>query len=185
MEGESPSTDRLEQRVAADEHLIARIRARQMRDLAELDRRQVATADGSRSLAEWTASRLDVGLDTARTLVRTMRRIQDRLDLKKDLASGELTFDRVEALSRVSPETGLMMHADVGAVRREAAKQARISAEAEYRSARDQFMVLQPTLDESCWKLWGGLDGPAGALVDKVLTEAADALPDEDQGDLG
>jgi hypothetical protein len=37
--------------------------------------------------------------------------------------------------------------------------------------------VLQPSLDESWWRVWGGLDGPSGALVDKVLTEKADALP--------
>ncbi|HUF14528.1 MAG TPA: hypothetical protein VMQ46_01410 [Acidimicrobiia bacterium] len=36
---------------------------------------------------------------------------------------------------------------------------------------------MQPSLDKSWWKLWGGLDGHSGALVDKVLTEAADHLP--------
>ncbi|MEA1902972.1 MAG: hypothetical protein U9N56_05535, partial [Actinomycetota bacterium] len=72
------STDQLEQRVAADEGMVSQLRARQMGDLAELDRRQIATADGSRSMSEWTAARLDVGLDTARSLVRTMRRLQDR-----------------------------------------------------------------------------------------------------------
>jgi hypothetical protein len=48
-------------------------------------------------------------------------------------------------------------------------------------------MVLQPNLDESWWKLWGGLDGPFGSIVDKVLSEAADALPDlpDGGGDAG
>jgi len=36
-----------------------------------LDARQVATGDGCRSLSEWAASRLDVSLETAKSLVRT------------------------------------------------------------------------------------------------------------------
>jgi hypothetical protein len=58
----------------------------------------------------------------------------------------------------------------------------RITAETEYRSAGDRFLVLQPNLDESWFKLWGGLDGYSGAIVDKVLSEAADRLPDLPDG---
>jgi len=36
---------------------------------------------------------------------------------------------------------------------------------------------MQPSLDESWWKLWGGLDGATGALVDKTISEKADDLP--------
>ncbi|HEX6220300.1 MAG TPA: HNH endonuclease signature motif containing protein, partial [Acidimicrobiia bacterium] len=35
----------------------------------------------------------------------------------------------------------------------------------------------------SWWRLWGGLDGPSGVLVEKVLSEAADNLPDLPDGD--
>ncbi len=45
--------------------------------------------------------------------------------------------------------------------------------------------MIQPSLDESWWKLWGGLDGASGALVDKVLTEAADQLPELPDGTRG
>ncbi len=179
------TTDELEQRLVSDERLIARIRARQMRDLAELDSRQIATADGTRSLAEWTAGRIDVGLDTAKTMVRTMRRLQDRPDLEADLADGEVTFDRAEALSRIPDAHGHLPHKDVAGVRREASKHARLSADAEHRSNADQFLVMQPSLDESWWRIWGGLDGPSGALVDKTLTEKADALPELPESDPG
>ncbi|MGH8870517.1 MAG: HNH endonuclease [Acidimicrobiia bacterium] len=37
--------------------------------------------------------------------------------------------------------------------------------------------MIQPTLDESWWKVWGGFDGVTGAIVDSVLAEAADQLP--------
>lgn len=182
---EKLSIDQREQRLIAAERAIARLRELQMQDLAELDVAQVATADGSRSLSEWVSGRLDQGIDTARTLVRTMRRLQDRPDLQDRLADGAASFDRIEALSRISDDIGLMEWADVSTVRREAAKRARISAEAEARSATDRFLIMQPSLDQSWWKLWGGLDGPSGALVDKVLGEAGDDLPDLPDGSRG
>ena len=147
-----------------------------------MDTRQVATADGSRSLSEWVSGRLDLSIDSAQTLVRTMRRLLDRPDLLNVLADGAVSFDRVEALSRIREDVGLMEWADVAGVRTEASRRVRTTDEGEYRTARDRFMVLQPSLDESWWKFWGGLDGLAGSLVDKVLTEAADNLPDLPDG---
>ena len=182
MEWESFTTDALEQQLIADEAEIGRRRARQMSILGELDVRQVASADGSRSLSEWVASRLDVAPETAKTLVQTMRRIQGRPDLENELAAGKVSYDRVEALSRIPDDVGLLEYADVAGVHREAAKQARITAETEFRTAGDRFLVLQPNLDESWFRLWGGLDGYSGAIVDKVLTEAADRLPDLPDG---
>lgn len=185
MGGEKPTIDQREQRLIAAERAIARLRELQMRDLAELDVAQIATADGSRSLSEWVAARLDQGVESARTLVRTMRRLQDRPDLQEQLSEGSVSFDRVEALSRIKEDVGLMEWADVSAIRREASKRARVKAESEYFSARDRYHVMQPSLDESRWKYWGALDGPSGALVDKVLSEAADALPDLPDGTRG
>ncbi len=178
METNDLSVDQREQRLISDERLIARIRARQLRDLAELDVAQIALGDGSRSLSEWVAARLDVAPDSAKTLVRTMRRLQDRPDLGDMLASGDVTFDRVEAVSRIPEDHGLMEWTDVAGVHREAANRIRVTAEAERRSAADRFMVLQPNLDESWWKFWGGVDGYAGTLIDKVLSEKADNLPE-------
>ena len=179
------STDTLEQQIVEDEHVIARLRARQMSILEELDTRQIALADGCRSLGEWVAGRLDVGSDTAKRMVRTMRRLQDRPDLQEALAEGRATFDRVEAVSRISGDAGLVEWADVAGVRREAAKRARLTAEQEQNTADDRFLVLQPNLDESWWRLWGGLDGHSGSLVDKVLSEAADRLPGLPDGTRG
>jgi hypothetical protein len=93
------------------------------------------------------------------------------------LASAEVRYDRMAALSRIPEEVGLLEHLDVAGVQRQAAMRARIGIEDEYRTATDQFLVMQPSLDESWWKLWGGLDGATGALVDKTLSTAADDLP--------
>jgi hypothetical protein len=128
---------------------------------------------------------MDLGLETAKRLVHTMRRIQDHPDLREALVSGVLTFDRVEVLSRITPDVGTLEHLDIAGVRREAARRARISAESEHRTAEDRFLVLQPSLDESWWKVWGGLDGSSGAIVDKVLNEMADQLPPLPDGSRG
>ena len=180
--GEGLTVDQRQRRMIAGELMIAQIRAAQIEDLEVFDREQVATGDGFRSLLEWTGAVLDLAPDTARNLVRTMRRTQHRPDLREALASGEVSFDRVEAVSRISEDVGLLEHLDVAGVCREAAKRVRINAEAEQKSWDDRFLVLQPSLDESWWKLWGGLDGVSGALVDKVLNEAADALPEDPEG---
>jgi hypothetical protein len=171
------TTDRLEQELISNQTLRSRLAAVDLAILEELDSRQVATGDGCRSLSEWTASRLDVSLETAKSLVRTMRRTSHRPELREGLASGEVSYDRAEALSRIPEPVGRLEHLDIAGVRREAARRARISTETEARTAADQYLILQPSLDESWWKLWGGLDGYSGAIVDKALTEAADQLP--------
>jgi 5-methylcytosine-specific restriction endonuclease McrA len=178
------STDQLEQRTVARRVEMNRLHAEELLDLEELDYRQVATGDGCRSMSEWVAGRLDVSADTARSLARTMRRTVDRPDLREALEAG-VSFDRVEALSRIPDKVGLLEHLDVSGVQREAALRSRITADDELRSSDDQFLVLQPSLDESWWKLWGGLEGTGGAILDKVLSEMADqltALPDGSRG---
>lgn len=180
------TTDELEQELISDESERSRLAAKDLAILEELDYRQVASADGCRSLSEWTTARLDIHPDNAKSLVRTMRRTAERPDLRGALASGEISFDRMEALSRIPEDVGHVRQLDVAGVRREAANRVRITAEDEYRTARDQFLVMQPSLDASWWKLWGGIEGAAGALVDKVLSERADelpALPDGTRGD--
>ncbi|HVR76833.1 MAG TPA: HNH endonuclease [Acidimicrobiia bacterium] len=181
----SLSVDTLEQILIEEEHQIAKHRAVQIAALQLIDRAQVATADGARNLSEWVAGRLDVGLDTSRDLVRTMRRIEHRPELRAALADGSASFDRVEAASRIieSGPDPLSLHLDVNGVRREAAHRARTSRDAEQRTFLDRYLVMQPTLDQSWWKLWGGLDGVTGAIVDTALNEAADQLPvDPDSG---
>jgi hypothetical protein len=123
------SIDEREQRLIAAERAIGRLRELQIEDLAVLDTAQVATGDGSRALSEWTAGRLDMGPDTAKTLVRTMRRLQDRPDLQECLREGEVSFDRVEALSPIPEDVGIMEWAGVSTIRREASRRVRVTAE--------------------------------------------------------
>lgn len=177
------SVDEIEQRLVSDERLIARLRARQLVDLELLDSAQVFTADGVRNLSEWTAQKLDVSVVSSRSLVRTMRRTQSKPHLRQALSDGAITFDRAEALSKVEDESDLLEHLDISGVYRAAADQIEITSEDEARTAADQFLVMQPALDESWWKVFGGLDGVTGKLVDQALTDRADSLPELPDGE--
>ena len=177
--------DDREQRLIAAEEVIAKLRAIQLEDLAALDAAQVATGDGARSLSEWVAARLDVSLDTARSMVRTMRRTASRPDLRDVLAAGEISFDRIEAVSRIAEDVGLLLHIDVAGVRREAASRIRITAEDEAKTLEDSYLVMQPSLDESWWQGHFGLDGYLGSIVDKAISERADSVSDLPDGSRG
>ena len=96
------STDRLEQELVASEGRISSERAAQMALLSELDHRQVAIGDGCRSLHEWTASRLDLAPENAKTLVATSRRLADLPYLVKQLGSGEVSFDRLAEVAKLA-----------------------------------------------------------------------------------
>lgn len=181
--GYGTSIDTAEQTLIAAELHIARLRAIQMDALETLDRAQVATGDGARTFSEWVAARTDVSLETARDLVRTMRRTSERTHLRRVAHEADTSFDRLVAAARIV-DTGdpdpLFRHFDIAGVVREAARRERVTAAREARTSDDQHLIIQPSLDESWWRIWGGLDGATGAAVDEALTRIADTLPTDD-----
>ncbi len=110
------STDEREARFVESARLISQLQAGLVEDLEWFDTAQVFNADGARSLSEWVAQKLDVSADTARGLVRTMRRTQNKPHLREALAAGAASFDRVEALSRIEDEKDLQQHLDIAGV---------------------------------------------------------------------
>jgi hypothetical protein len=177
------SIDAAEQTLITAELHIARLRAIQMDAIEMLDKAQVATADGARTLSEWVAARTDVSLDTARDLVRTTRRTAERPHLRHFGHDADTSFDRLAAAARVldsgDPDP-LFRHFDIAGLIREAARRERLTAKREARTSDDQHLIIQPSLDESWWKVWGGLDGPTGAAVDQALSRIAETLPTDD-----
>jgi hypothetical protein len=114
-----------------------------------------------------------------------MRRTADKRWIRQALASGSISFDRAEALSRISENVGMLDHLDISGLRREAADRVELSSEDEIRSAEDRYLILQPSLDESWWTLRGGLDGITGAVIDQALARKADELPELPDGSRG
>lgn len=177
------SVDAAEQTLITAERHIARLRAIQMEALEVVDVAQVATSDGARDLSEWVAARADVSVETARSLVRTMRRTAERPELRSPALEADTTFDRLAAAARIAPSGDpdpFFAHLDIAGVVREGARRERLGADTEARTSDDQHLIIQPSLDESWWRIWGGLDGATGAAVDSALARIADQLPDDD-----
>jgi hypothetical protein len=177
---ERRTMDSLEQELVRLESHIGRVRARQLALLAELDRGQVALADGCRSMVEWASGRLDVAPETAAALVRTSRTSDAAITTA--LAGGYLTFDRAVELVRLAAtgvhdpiDTGARY--DIGGLRHEIARKHRQSRQQERQTYQDRYVAMQPNLDHSSWRLWGLLPGVDGRLVERALHQRGDMFP--------
>ncbi len=177
------STDQLEQELARLESVKARATALQVALIAEADRRQLPMLDGSRNVTEWVSARLDTGAESARRLVTLARALPERPLIANRLGQGEIGPERASAICEMtvarSEEDVLNQTAglDLAGVCRLAARHRRISPRSERRSHDASYVVIQPSLDESWWRLWGGLTGPAGAVVEQALRHRSDQLP--------
>ena len=177
-DGYDRSPDDIEQQILADELLIGRLRARQMVNIQLADEMQLAGADGCRTLTEWVASRTDTSRNTARTLVMTARRLVDRPADHMKLASGERSFERASAASRLNDSVDPDSY-DIDSLRRIARRQTGITASDESARFDERYLHIQPTLDDTAWKLWGQLAALDGAIVEQALFARADELPND------
>src|SRR3990172_2394184 len=183
MELTSITTDRLEQVLIESESIVARIRATQIHVITELDQRQVPLMDGSRTLSEWAAARMDLAPETAQKLTQTAARLLDQPDLAEELIQGRVSFDRVMEESRlISSGADLELMAqsrswDIAGLRRVTARDQRFARRDEKRVFQDREVKLQPTLDQTYYKIWGGLPGVDGRMFEKALMERADQFP--------
>ena len=116
------------QLLLGDEAQIARLRARQMVVLREVDRRQLPSVGGCGLLGEWVRGRLDVAPETARDLVATTKHLLELPDVEEAVATGVIGFDRAVAVGRFAgrDDTGDiladMAGFDLAGIRHRAAK---------------------------------------------------------------
>ena len=177
-DGYDRSPDDIEQQILADELLIGRLRARQMVNIQLADEMQLAVADGCRTLTEWVASRTDTSRHTAKTLVMTARRLADRPADHMKLAAGEQSFERASVASRLNDSVD-PDNFDVDSLRRIARRQSGITSSEESARFDERYLHIQPTLDDTAWKLWGQLAALDGAIVEQALFARADELPND------
>ncbi len=169
---------------------IAKLQARQLVILNQLERSQVPRRDGARNMTEWTATSLDVGHATAREMVAAANRI-GREDpwLFEQLQEGKVTLDRAMATLRLSatdaPATIVdrSFDLDLAAVSRLTHKYRRIQTTDEQKTFGDRYFVMQPSLDESRWRGWFELPSMDGRVVDKAISDRADRLRQLPEGD--
>ena len=177
------TTDTLEQQLLVGEATIASVRAAQMTIIREIDRRQTPLADGCRSMAEWVTGRLDVAPETAKTLVSTARRLEGLPSVETATTVGSITFDRTGALARIAVPSedqtiiGELSVYDIAAIRGLRSNRHRISRDMDRDAFERRYLVAQPNLDESSWRVHGQLPGMAGRTFIEALDTKADQLP--------
>jgi hypothetical protein len=99
------------------------------------------------------------------------------------LADGRVSFDRAVATagliaagaSREQVEASFGF--DLNGVARIAARHRRMTGASEEAAYRSRFFAMQPSLDESEWRVWGQLPGYEGRIVEKALSRRADTFP--------
>ena len=179
----SVSLDDLEQHLIGAQSEIDRLRASQSVILRHLDTAQVAHADGARTLTDWVAARLDIPHERARELVAAARTMSN--EICGEVESGEIGFDRALAETRLAaagasePAVLRSRGLDLAGVRRLCARHRRMTPLDEEASFLEQYVVIQPSLDEAQWRLWGQLAGVEGRIVEKAIQQRADEITDD------
>jgi hypothetical protein len=181
--------DQLERTLLEAEQRIGQLRAMQMALLDRLDVAQVARLDGSRNLAEWVAARADLDHHTARASVRTARTTADRPELRIPLAKGHASFARCAATARLAatgapPET-IQRSAghDIDGVRRLASRHRTFAPVDEHDAFQRRHLVMQSSLDAAMGRIYGELAGYEWRLIEKAISERADAFPSDPAGE--
>jgi hypothetical protein len=153
--------------------------------LAEFDRRAGWAAPGFLSCAHWLSWRTGVAPGAAREKVRVARALTNLPLLAASLQSGELSYAKVRAITRVATpdnESDLLelartaTAAQVERVVRAWRRVDRLEEAAEERSRhRSRSLTVHSDVDGMVI-VRGRLDPEAGALLERALAAAAEAL---------
>ena len=174
--------DAWQEELAAWESQIARIRARQVELIRHLDRFQVGTAEGARTMGDWVSAHLDVSRQTATRLTQVAHTPDS--EIESALAEGRWGLDRAAVLTKLRTAG---IDSDLFRVVAEEYSLGRLyglldrlrtvspADEAEVFDSR--YLVIQPNLDESVYRLWGQLAGTDGRIVEKALSARETELP--------
>ncbi len=139
-------------------------------------------SDGARSLVDWVAARLRLRHKTAGQLVAVARRLQDLPVLSARFASGDLSLDQVDAISRmatVDTESGLIEEAlglSNTVLDRKARRANPLSADGERSVWERRRLVRQWNLDESELRFHGNLPGVEGKIFDEAINDRVDRM---------
>ncbi|MEX2278804.1 MAG: HNH endonuclease, partial [Acidimicrobiia bacterium] len=146
------------------------------------DAAQIDMVDGARGMDEWLSARLDVDVRTARTLLGLARSNDERVD---EMLEEGASVDRANATLRLiqsgadQATVDESVGRDIAGVRQMTAQRRPISPDAESDSHAGRFLHMQPSLDESIWRLWGQLSGVDGRIVEKAISTSVDSLPND------
>ena len=166
----------------AHEAQIAELRNRQAVIVNEFEKAGVAAGAGCRSTVEYLSSRFDVSRTVASDLTFAAGPLARHRWIQGSLEAGEIGFDRAVAMLRLvdagadrrTVEASCRL--DLAGVGRLAASQRRVSRRDERSVFVDRFVSIQPTLDESSWRLTGQLPAADGQVVERALALRSDEM---------
>lgn len=178
----TPSPDEMRKRLREIEAELAELRCEQSVLVSRLDKINIAAADGHRSMTDWLTAELDVTRNTATDLLTAGRQLKWNRRVESRLGEGDITFDRAVATVRLADagaDADTLDHAeslDLADVGKLTAKQRRITRRSEKDIAASRYVSIQPTLDESSWRLSGLLGSVEGRIIEHALHTKADEL---------
>jgi hypothetical protein len=153
--------------------------------VAELDRREGWASWGAKSCAHWLSWRCSVSPNAAREQVRVARRLVELPAIREAFASGELSFSKVRALTRVATEetedelVGIALHATAAQleVMVRSYRRASRAQELDEANARHASRALVHHYDEEGFLVIKARLAPEdGAVVLAALTAAAEQI---------
>jgi hypothetical protein len=148
----------------------------------EIDQRQSWMTDGARSLTDWVAARARIRHETAARLVSISRRLADLPVVAERFGAGDLSFDQVEAVSRIADASSDEEWADrvqglsAGEFDRLVRGRRGISGVEAGSVWERRRLVRQWNLDESELKFHGRLPGDQGRVFDVAIDDRVDRM---------
>jgi hypothetical protein len=171
-----------ESELLSTEHQITRLRARQVELIRNLDRFQVDCADGARTMGDWTSASLDLSLQTAIRLTQIAKAHDPEID--EAMSAGIWGLDRSAALVKlraagIAPDLFIEVAANysLGRLYGLLDRMRNIDPLDEQAVFEQRYLVMQPSLDQSAFKLWGLLPGTDGRIIEKALQHRETDLP--------
>jgi hypothetical protein len=174
--------DSWQSELVACEEEITRIRARQVVLIRRLDRYQVDCGDGARTMGDWTSARLDLSRQTSNRLTQLAHAQDPEID--GAMVEGKWGLDRAAALVKLrhaglpdSEFNDVAENYSLGRLYGLLDRLRQITPADETDVFEYRYLVMQPSLDESVFKLWGALPGIDGRIIEKALSQREGEFP--------
>ena len=174
--------DAWQEELVAWESEIARIRARQVELIRHLDRFQVDTAEGARTMGDWAAAHLDMSRQSATRLTQLAHTPDP--EIESAMADGRWGLDRAAVLTKLrtagidSNQFKVVAEEySLGRLYGLLDRLRHVTPIDESEVFDSRYLVIQPNLDDTMYQLWGRLPGVDGRIVEKALSARETELP--------
>ena len=163
--------------------------ARWLELIAEFDRRDGWWSSGCRSICDWVAWRCGLNSRSAREHVRVARALRELPLIRAAFASGELSYSKVRALTRVADAESeedlleLARHATAAQLERMVRAARKATAEEADDQHRDSYLRWQWDDDDGCLEIQAKLPPEEGAQLLQALEAARGALREQRQAE--